>query len=542
MIESADYIVVGAGPGGCAVASRLAEARPDRTVVILETGPAQASILSDIPLGIAGLVAFRGRHNYGYQTVPQPGLNGRRGFQPRGRGVGGSSLINAMIYVRGQRQDYDGWADAGCTGWSWSDVLPYFKRAEDNARGADALHGAGGPLRVEDLSENNPATQAFIQAAKQCGYPYNHDFNGPVQEGVGEYQVFQKAGRRFSAARAYLEGPRKRSNIIVIADAQCSGLVFDGKRAVGVRYRKGGSELRISAREEVILAAGAFGTPQLLMASGVGPAAHLSSLGIPVVHDLCEVGANLQDHIDYTISARANAKGLFGVSLGVVGEGLGAFGPWKREGRGMLTTNVAEAGGFVKSDPNLDRPDLQLHFCLGIVDDHNRKLHYGRGYSLHVCALRPHSRGEVRLASADMRQAPLIDPKFLSDPRDLETLVAGAKISQRILSAPAMAALNGRPVYGTGKDDDARLRDLIRAHSDTIYHPVGTCRMGADADSVVDPQLRVRGVTGLRVADASIMPSLISGNTQAPTAMIGEKAADLILGVNAQSEGERLIA
>lgn len=542
MIETADYIIVGAGPGGCAVASRLAEARPDQTIAILETGPAQASILSDIPLGIAALVAFRGRHNYGYQTVPQPGLNGRRGFQPRGRGVGGSSLINAMIYIRGQRQDYDSWAETGCTGWSWSDVLPYFKRAEDNARGADALHGAGGPLRVEDLREDNPATQAFVQAAQQCGFAYNPDFNGPVQEGVGEYQVFQKAGRRFSAARAYLEGTRKRSNIVVIADAQCSGLVFEGKRVTGVRYSQGGIERRLSARQEVILAAGAFGTPQLLMASGIGPADHLTRFGIPVVHDLREVGANLQDHLDYTISARSGAKGLFGVSLGVAGQAIGAFGPWKRDGRGMLTTNVAEAGGFVKSDPALARPDLQLHFCLGIVDDHNRKLHLGRGYSLHVCALRPYSRGEVRLASADLRNAPLIDPKFLSDERDLETLVAGAKISQRILSAPPMAAMNARPVYGSKRDDDARLRELIRDHADTIYHPVGTCRMGGDAASVVDPQLRVRGVAGLRVADASIMPSLVSGNTQAPTAMIGEKAADLILGVNARAESERLIA
>ncbi len=542
MIETADYIIVGAGPGGCAVAARLAEARPDVTIALLETGPAKASILSDIPLGIAALVAFRGRHNYAYQTVPQPGLNGRRGFQPRGRGVGGSSLINAMIYVRGQKEDYDGWAEGGCTGWSWSEVLPYFRRAEDNARGEDALHGAGGPLRVEDLREDNPATQAFVQAARECGYPYNHDFNGPVQEGVGEYQVFQKAGRRFSAARAYLEGAQERANIRVIADAQCTGLLFEGKRATGVRYRRGGSERRIGARQEVILAAGAFGTPQLLMASGIGPADHLARHGIPVLHDLREVGSNLQDHLDYTISAKSNAEGLFGFSLGVVNQGIRALGPWKRDGRGMLTTNVAEAGGFLKSDPTLTRPDLQLHFCLGIVDDHNRKRHLGRGYSLHICALRPYSRGEVRLASADMRKAPLIDPKFLSDERDLDTLVAGAKISQRILAAPAMAAMNGRPVYGSGRDEDARLRDLIRDHADTIYHPVGTCRMGSDDGSVVDPQLRVRGVAGLRIADASVMPSLVSGNTQAPTAMIGEKAADLILGVNAREEGERLIA
>ena len=542
MIETADYIVVGAGPGGCAAASRLAEARPDRIVALLETGPQSPSILSDVPLGIAALVAFRGRHNYGYKTVPQPGLGGRRGFQPRGRGVGGSSLINAMIYIRGQQQDYDGWASAGCPGWSWSEVLPYFIRSEDNARGADAWHGAGGPLRVENLREANPATQAFVKAAQECGYAYNPDFNGPVQEGVGEYQVFQKAGRRFSAAKAYLAKAGARSNLVIIADAQCSRVLFDGKRASAICYRQGGQEHRITARQEIILAGGTFGTPQLLMASGIGPADHLRSHGIAVVHDLHEVGANLQDHLDYTISAHSSAKGLFGISPQTIGQGMRAMGAWKRDGQGMLTTNVAEAGGFVKSDAALDRPDLQLHFCLGIVDDHNRKLHLGRGYSLHVCALRPHSRGEVRLASADMRDAPLIDPKFLSDQRDMNMLVAGAKISQRILAAPAMAALHGRPVYGSDHDDDGQLRELIRDHADTIYHPVGTCRMGNDAHAVVDPQLRVRGFTGLRVADASIMPRLVSGNTQAPTAMIGEKAADLILGVNARTEAEQLIA
>ena len=542
MIETADYIVVGAGPGGCAVAARLAAARPDHTVALLETGPARASILSDIPLGIAGLVAFRGRHNYAYQTEPQPALGGRRGYQPRGRGLGGSSLINAMIYIRGQPQDFDGWAAEGCSGWGWHDVLPYFRRAEDNARGADALHGTGGPLRVEDLREPNPATAAFIEAARQCGYSHNGDFNGPEQEGIGAYQVFQKAGRRFNAAAAYLGMVAGHQNLVVIADALCTGITFDGLRAAGVRYRRGGAEHRLAARQEVILAAGAFGTPQLLMTSGVGPAGELARHGIPVVHDLMGVGQNLQDHIDYTISARSAASGLFGVSGATAIGGIRDLYPWMRKGRGMLTTNVAEAGGFVKSDPNLSRPDLQLHFCLGVVDDHNRKIHLGRGYSLHVCALRPYSRGELRLRSADMRDAPVIDPRFLSDPRDMDTLLAGARISQRIIAAPALARLKGRPIYGTGQDDDDTLRQLIRDHADTIYHPVGTCRMGSDAASVVDPQLRVRGVAGLRIADASIMPPLVSGNTQAPTAMIGEKAADLILGSNAYAADHRSVA
>ncbi|AXJ96259.1 MULTISPECIES: GMC family oxidoreductase [unclassified Sphingomonas] len=538
-IDEADYIVVGAGPGGCAVAARLAAARPDRTVMLVEAGPAKPSVLSDVPLGIAALVGRRGAHNYAYETVPQAALDGRRGYQPRGRGLGGSSLINAMIYIRGQPQDYDGWAAAGCSGWSWADVLPYFRRAEDNARGADAMHGEGGPLRVEDLREANAATQAFLAAARQAGYPENPDFNGPVQEGVGPYQLFQKAGRRFSAARAYLGEAGRYPNLIVRADTVCAGVSFDGRRATGVRLRQGDVETSARVREEIVLAAGAFGTPQLLMASGVGPAAHLRAIGIAVVHDAPEVGANLQDHVDYTTSLRASADGLFGLSPAMIVRTLRAIGPWRHEGRGLLTTNVAEAGGFVKSDPALDRPDLQLHFCVGMVDDHGRKSRFGTGYSLHVCALRPHSRGSVTLASADTRVAPVIDPRFLSDPRDMELLVRGATIAQRILAQPALAPLGGRPLRGSLHDDAAALRALIRAHADTIYHPVGTCRMGSDAAAVVDPQLRVCGIDGLRVADASIMPALVSGNTQAPTAMIGEKAADLILRRNASGPIDR---
>ena len=530
MADSVDYLVVGAGPAGCAVAARLAAVRPDLTVAILETGPERTPLRSKVPLGIAALVSLKGSANYAYTTTPQAGLQGRQGFQPRGRGVGGSSLINAMIYMRGQPQDYDGWAALGCHGWGWNDVLPYFKRSEDNARGASALHGVGGPLRVEDLRERNPATRALIDAAVEAGFTRNDDFNGAVQEGVGAYQVFQKAGRRFNAAEAYLGAVGARpTNLQVIANAQVRRIRFDGKRATGVVYRKGGAEHSLSARGEVILSAGAFGSPQLLMASGVGPAEHLREHGIDVIADRAQVGQNLQDHVDYTLNVRARAPGLFGITLPVLYQGMMSMRAWSRDGRGMLTTNVAEAGGFLKSDPSLDRPDLQLHFCIGIVDDHNRKLHLGSGYSIHVCVLRPHSRGQVRLASADVGNAPLIDPNFLSDPRDLDTLVAGTRISQRIMAASTLAAWNGRTIYGSGRDDDEALRQLIRAHADTIYHPVGTCRMGDDVESVVDPSLSVRGVEGLRVVDASIMPRVISGNTQAPCAMIGEKAADMIL-------------
>jgi choline dehydrogenase-like flavoprotein len=525
-----DYIVVGAGPAGCAVAARLAQASEQVTVALLETGPARASMFSDIPLGIAALVPLRSRRNYAYETIPQRELNGRRGYQPRGRGLGGSSLINAMIYTRGQPEDYDGWAALGCAGWGWADVLPYFKRSEDNARGADAWHGVGGPLRVSDLTYRNPATEAFIEAAAQAGYRRNADFNGERQEGVGAYQVFQKNGRRYNAARAYLQSDRPTPNLQVMADCQVRRILFEGRRAVGVVYGRRGQEQTLRARREIILSGGAFGSPQLLMLSGVGPADHLRQHGVTIVHDAPEVGSNLQDHCDYTANLRADAKGLFGVTVPVLLRGVGELFQYLANGRGMLTSNAAEGGGFLKSSPDLHRPDLQLHFCIGLVDDHNRKVHFSTGMSLHVCALRPKSRGQVRLASADIGDAPLIDPNFLSHPEDFETLLRGVQIVQKIFGAPALAALKGKYLYGSGQDDAEALRALIRDHADTIYHPAGTCRMGSDERSVVDPQLKVRGVEGLRVADASIMPLLISGNTQAPSAMIGEKAADLILG------------
>jgi choline dehydrogenase-like flavoprotein len=524
-----DYIVVGAGPAGCAVAARLAQSSAAPSVALVEAGPAKASMLSDIPLGIAALVPFRSRSNYAYETAAQAGFGGRKGYQPRGRGLGGSSLINAMIYMRGQPQDYDSWAAIGCKGWGWADVLPYFKRSEDNARGADGLRGAGGPLHVSDLSYANPAAEAFVEAAVQAGFPRNADFNGATQEGVGPYQLFQKNGRRYNAARAYLQSA-PTPNLAVFAEAQALRVVFDGRRAVGVFVRRSGAEERLDARREIIVSGGAFGSPQLLMVSGIGHPEQLKSVGVEVVYDAPEVGLNLQDHCDYTVNLSAKGPGLFGLTPSMLPTMAGELANYLRHGRGLLTSNAAEAGGFIRSRPDVDRPDVQLHFCIGIVDDHNRKLHFTTGMSLHVCALRPKSRGSVRLASPDAAQAPLIDPNFLSVPEDAETLVRGVQIAQTILAKPPLAKYGGRYIYGTGHDDPAALRALIRDHADTIYHPVGTCRMGLDERSVVDPTLRVRGIEGLRVADASIMPLLVSGNTQAPSAMIGEKAADLVLG------------
>lgn len=523
-----DYIIAGGGSGGAALAGRLAARCPDATIALVEAGPhTRRNPLVNMPMGVAALVPRRMKNNYGYETVPQPGLAGRRGYQPRGRGFGGSSAINAMIYTRGHPLDYDEWAQLGCAGWAWRDVLPYFLRAEDNTRGASALHGAGGPLGVSDLCERNPVAERFVRAALEAGFPANDDFNGPDQEGIGFYQVTQRGGERCTVARAYLYG-QERSNLHLIADATVLHVTFDGMRATGVTIARGGRVEQLAARAEVILAAGAFNTPQLLMCSGIGPADSLRALGVAVRHDAPEVGRNLIDHIDFTYNTRVHTSETVGYSLRGAAQMVPGLARWLGARRGMFTSNVAEAGGFLRSRPELDRPDLQLHFCTALVDDHSRKLHWGHGYSLHICVLRPKSRGTVTLASADARVAPVIDPRFLSAPADMDLLADGARLARRILDAAPLAQLRGRELYTHAQQSEAELRATIAAHADTIYHPVATCRMGGDAQSVVDTQLRVRGVSGLRIADASVMPTLIGGNTNAPTVMIGERAADFI--------------
>jgi len=528
-MESAfDFVIVGGGSGGCVSAGRLSE-DPSVSVALLEAGGRDDSWLVRTPAAFFLMVGSP-LNNWQFSTVPQRGLNGRLGYQPRGKGLGGSSSINAMVYIRGHRSDYDHWASLGNTGWSYDEVLPYFKRAENNHDFGGEYHGKAGPLSVAKAQSDNPIQGVFLEAARQTGFNIRDDFNAAEQEGIGLFQATQSNGERCSAARAYIfphEG--SRTNLHVETNAYATRILFEGRRAVGVEYRQDGETRRIRARREVVLCAGVFQTPQLLMLSGIGDEADLREHGVEVVHHLPGVGRNLHDHPDFVFGYSSEDENFVGLSIAEAPHLLSELVKYVSTRRGLLASNIAECGGFLRSRPELEAPDLQLHFGVAMVDDHGRKLHWGPGYSCHVALLRPKSRGRVWLRSRDPMLAPAIDPDFLGEPEDLEAMVTGFKLTRRLMDAPAFMALRKQDLFTASVRTDDEIRATLKARVDTVYHPVGTCAMGVNPGmSVVDPTLKVHGLEGLRIVDASIMPRAPGGNTNAPTIMIAEKAVDMI--------------
>jgi choline dehydrogenase len=529
MFATFDYVIVGGGSAGCVLASRLSEDAGIK-VCLLEAGPPDSHPLIHVPLGILWMMHSKVL-NWNFYTAGEPHLGGRRLFWPRGRTLGGSSSSNAMVYTRGHPSDYDAWAKQGNSGWAFQDVLPYFKRAENHEPGPSEFHGIGGPLNVAKQRSPNILTRAFIQAGIQAGIPHNEDFNGAKQEGVGLYSVTQKNGRRWSTAAGYLRMAGKRPNLTVITDAHARRVLFEGTTAVGIEYQRNGRIEQARAAREVVLSAGSVQSPQLLMLSGVGDAPALQAQGIPVLAHLPGVGKNLQDHLDVLVVNTCTKSVSAGFTLRTGLRGVWELIRYFTTGSGMLTMVGAEGCGFAKTSPEEPVPDVHLNFSPLRLSNHGLDIGYlfGEGYSLHVCNLRPKSRGEIRLASSDPLAKPTIFANYLSDPADLERLVKGFKLVRKVLAAPAFDRYRGqelRPGSGCVTDDD--IRQFICQRAETIYHPVGTCKMGGDPMAVVDAELRVHGLQGLRVVDASIMPTLVGGTTNAPVVMIAEKASDMI--------------
>ena len=526
--ETVDHVVIGAGSAGCVVAARLSE-NASAQVLLLEAGPEDRNPWIHVPLGY-GKTMFNRDLNWMFETAPIPQLNGRLVKQPRGRVLGGSSSINGLLYVRGQRQDYDGWRDGGCPGWGWQDVLPFFMRSEDQQRGADAWHGAGGPLAVSDFPDRpHPVAEGFLDAAASLGFTRNEDFNGADQDGVGYYQGTTRRGLRCSTSVAFLRPARGRANLVVRTGAQATRLLFEGTRAVGVEYRRGGRLERVRVRREIVLSAGAIQSPQLLELSGVGDPARLQPLGIPVVQALPSVGEHLHDHLQSRLIFRARNVVTINDILQSLPRQAAMVLKYAFRRRGPLTWLAAIAGGFVRTDPALERPDVQFQLYPYSSDRVDPSLHRFSGFTLTVCKLRPLSRGSVHVASPDPVAAPRILPGYLEHPADLATTIAGVRLGRRIADQPALRAIiAGEHDPGGDCTTDEQIEAFIRAKGYSVYHPAGSLRMGQDDASPVDPLLRVKGVQGVRVADASVMPMLCSGNTNAACIMIGERAAHFI--------------
>ncbi|WP_416308111.1 GMC family oxidoreductase [Neptunicella sp. SCSIO 80796] len=536
---SFDYIIIGGGSAGATLAARLS-ADKHNLVCLLEAGSKDTNPFIHIPFGLAALAHIKGL-NWNYSTSPQAQLNQRCLYWPRGKTLGGSSSVNAMCYIRGSQNDYEQWKQMGASGWGWQDVLPYFKKSESYAQGDPRWHGDSGPLSVTELRYTSPLSTSFVHSAREMGLDLVADFNQLDREGLGFYQVTQTKGQRCSAAKAYLAPIQDRTNLTIMTQVLVEKILIEQQVATGVQLKSGQQAIQLNARKEVIVCAGAINSPQLLMLSGIGPKRQLQNLGIKSVFDLPGVGQNLQDHLDAIIQHECKNSQGYGLALNAIPVWLKSAYHYWRKRQGMLTSNIAEAGGFIKSSYASAEPDIQLHFLPAKLQDHGRKYVYGYGYSLHACALYPKSRGYIALASADPAQPAIIDPCYLTHPDDQKIMIEAVKLARRLLSCAEFSQYQSIELQpGTEIQSDQQILQFVREQAQTIYHPVGTCKIGAidDPMAVVDPQLRVKGIKALRVVDASVMPTIIGGNTNAAVIMIAEKAADMILQLNSVNSGQ----